>query len=365
MLVSNRPGNGIKGKSPVDKLLARVCALSPYVDLAIAGGSACFAFYAVYVMDAPFAGILATISALCFAFLALVAILREMKWLKYLAANAKPELLRNMNRRDFELFLTILFRMTNHSVRSAINEVHRQDDVDWIVTKKKQTFLVQYNHFDEDRISMRHLESLQKASIVFQATGAIVITTGSYSPEILQWGRRKGLNLLATPDLVAMANEILGATPTPDRVAAADGNSATAVTNDQVAPCLVFVDFAGLNCDLSGLIHILEKRPSIRVIASSVPDSTDSVVWLSPLPGLAMAGVVESHPSGRFFAIQKFLDADPERHKLRWVAVDTEPTQFPSGCSELIAINASFGFNQGAMERVASALDLAQGRALA
>lgn len=347
-------------KNAVDVLLSKLNALPASIDLLVAGAAACFAMFSVYVNHAMFVGLISTIAALCFAFLAVNSVLREMKWLKLLSAHSSAEILRQMNRQDFEAYLAVLFRLSGYQIRSAVNELHRQDDADWIMTKKKEVVLVQFNHFDEDAIGMRPLESLHKAAMIFQASSAIAITTGVFQPDARQWGQRKGLKLMTTDDLLTMAEEhscVPGSSDTP-----IDSPDVTTTGNAPDLPrqhvdSIVFVDFAGLTCDLSGMIESLLRYPGAKVVASTLPPDTPKETLL-PGSGLAVEGPTATHQSGRFFAIQHYLENQPKGKRTPWVALDSEPRQFPSGCTELVTINPVFGFNASTKARVDEALGL-------
>ena len=357
MFAKKLPSLQTKKKQAIDVLLARLNDLSPNIDMLIAGTSACFAMVSVYVYGMPFVGILGTISAMCFAFLAINATLREMRWLKFLEANASESTLKSMNRQQFEFFLTILFKMSGYQIRSAVNELHRQDDADWIITKKKEVILVQFNHFDEDAVGMQALQSLQKAAMIFQATGAIAITAGTYRSDAKQWGTRKGLQLLTSEDLLGMAAEFTGAPESSDTNAQTEGSAGTASSSINNGACVVFVDFAGIPSCAEGLAEVFAQFPAVSVIASTHPVEIPPEELLQDAD-LVVSGQLDPHPAGRYFAINHFLEQWPSGKQVPWIALDSDPQQFPAGCSELVAINPSFGVNAAAKDRLKEALGL-------
>lgn len=359
MFTKKLPTLKAKKQQAVDVLLAKLCNLSPGIDLVIALTAGCYAIYAVYVSQQSFAGILGTIAALCFAFLAVNATLRELRWIKFLTAHASEECLKRMNRQQFEYYLSILFRLAGFNVRSGVTELHRQDDADWIITKKKEVILVQFNHFDEDAIGVQSLQSLQKAATIFQATGAIAITTGYFYPDAMKWGSRKGIKLMTTTDLLAMAAEFTCVEQESSIETEASPEAPTPAPH--ASSCLIFVDFASLSSCLNGFADLVSQFPLAQVVASTLPHET-SVEMLISRTGLSVAGVAEPHASGRYFSIQRFLDNQPEGKRTPWVALDSEPQQFPSGCSELVAVNPSFGFNASVNGRLQESLDLSMRR---
>ena len=259
-------------KNPVDDLLARIINLPAGLDVLVAVAAAGFSFVSAYVSNAPFVSLISAMVALSFAFLAVNAILREVRWINYLAAKASPEILSAMNRKEFEVFLTILFRLNGYKIRSAVNELHRQDDADWILNRKKENLLLQFNHFDEDSIGMQALQSLQKAALIFQASGAIAITTGHFLPEAKQWGDRKGLRLMTTDHLVEMAKQFMD---TPSSLAAphhasSRKNGGSELKTKTPSECVLFVDFSGVSSGLEALNDLITSFPLTRLIATTL-----------------------------------------------------------------------------------------------
>lgn len=351
--------NSTRRKIPVDDLLARIIHLPAGLHVVVAAAAAGFSFVSAYVNKAPFVGLISALVALSFAFLAVNAILREVRWIKYLAAHASPEILSAMNRKEFEWFLTILFRLSGYKIRSAVNELHRQDDADWILTRRKETLLLQFNHFDEDSIGMQALQSLQKAAMIVQASGAIAITTGHFLPEAKQWGDRKGLRLLTTDHLVKMAKRFMD-TPSSRAAphqASAQKNCGSDVMTKPQSECVLFVDFLGVSSGLEALNELIMSFPLTRIVATTLPAGT-RIETHSAETGLPLVGVTEPHPSGRYYSIQRFLAQCPSGKQTPWVALDSEPQQFPSGCTELVVVNPSFGLNPSAIDRLEQALSL-------
>ena len=353
-----------KKQQAIDVLLSKLNNLPPSMNLVIALSSGCFAAYGIYLSNQPFIGVVGAIGALCFAFLAINATLREIRWLKFLSANASKESLLQMDRQRFELYLSILFRLSGYSIRSALNELHRQDDADWIVSKKKETILVQFNHFDEEFVGIQQLQSLQKAAMVFEASGAIAITIGEFYPDAKQWGARKGLKLMTAEDLLVMAAEFTGESQNSETAPTAHGTEDRTEPmphNRPSASCLVFVDFAALVDWVSDIAQVIAQFPYVQLVATSVPENVLPEAMLLG-SGLNFAGTTDNHPSGRYFSIQHYLDKQPQGKQTPWVSLDSEPRQYPSGCSELVAINPSFGFNESAKTRLIESLSLSMRR---
>lgn len=350
-----------KKKQAIDVMIAKLNTLPPIIDLAVGAVAAIYAIVAAYIQHLPFVAILSAICALCFAFLAINATLREMRGLKYLVATSSEDKIKQMNRHDFEEFLSILFKLSGYQVRSGVNELHRQDDADWILTKRNEVVLVQFNHFDEDSIGMIPLQSLQKAGQIFQATGAIAITNGFFLSDAKQWGLRKGLRLMATQDLIAMARELTGTAVDVPGGPDAKVSVEPTLAHQNDRSCYIFIDFVGLASSLSGFAEIVAQFPLAHLVASTRPldASLDSLL---PDSGREVSGEAERHAAGRYFSIQHYLDLLPEGKTSPWIAIDSEPSQFPSGCSELIAVNPSFGFTAAVKERLHEALGLSMRR---
>ena len=346
-------------KNPVDDLLARIINLPAGLDVLVAVAAAGFSFVSAYVSNAPFVSLISALVALSFAFLAVNAILREVRWINYLAAKASPEILSAMNRKEFEVFLTILFRLNGYKIRSAVNDLHRQDDADWILNRKKETLLLQFNHFDEDSIGMQALQSLQKAATTVEASGAIAITTGHFLPEAKQWGDRKGLRLMTTDHLVEMAKQFMDTSSSlaAPHYSSSRKNGGSELKTKTPSECVLFVDFSGVSSGLEALNNFITSFPLTRLVATTLPPGT-RIETHSSETGLTLIGVTEPHPSGRYYSIQRYLAQCPSGKQTPWVALDSEPQQFPSGCAELVVVNPSFGLNPSAIDRLERALSL-------
>ena len=129
----------------------------------------------------------------------------------------------------------------------------------------------------------------------------------------------------------------------------------------------LFVDFAGLDHGLTHLSEVLEQHPAYQVVASTLPVGKTMEAVRDGLLGCGnrLIGQVEAIPEGRYFAIQKHLSASPDGKHSTWLALDSEPRQFPEGCSELIAVNRAFGFDASAAQRLIEAMVLVDRRRVA
>ena len=200
------------GKKPsgVDVLLQKLAALPPAMDLMIAAIVGGYSLVAIFVDNAKFVGLVCILISLIFALLGINAVMREMKAFKQIESNSTPDTLRGMKRKQLEQFLFALFSLDGYRVRSAIGELDRFDDADLIAVKKDQTILIQFNHYDEDLVDIKPIQSLQKAATANQATGCIAITFGKFSANAIDWARRKEVNLLNVEDVIAMACRLTG-----------------------------------------------------------------------------------------------------------------------------------------------------------
>lgn len=129
----------------------------------------------------------------------------------------------------------------------------------------------------------------------------------------------------------------------------------------------LFVDFAGLDHGLTHLTEVLAQHPAYQVVATTLPAGKTMESVRDGLLGCGtrLIGLVEAIPEGRYFAIQKHLSASPDGKHSTWLALDSEPRQFPEGCSELIAVNRAFGFDASAAQRLIEAMVLVDRRRVA
>lgn len=355
----------------VDNLIHKLKALPPAIDLIVAATLGGYSFVAIYVDNAKFVGLACILIALIFAVLGISAVTREMKDFKVVEQNSNPEALRMMKTQQFEKYLVALFSLDGYQVRPSIDELHRQDDADLIAVKKKETILIQYNHWDEDIVGTKPIQSLHKAAAAVRAQGATAISFGRFSAEAVDWARRKGVTLMTMQDVIDMACRLTGltpeeATPEPDEeVMVEKAHEVAEVVRGHHR--FLFVDFAGVEHGLARLSELLLQHPAYQVIASTIPPlkNLEDVRLSLGECGDRLAGHLEATQDGRYFAIQKHLQASREGKHATWLAVDSEPRQFPEGCAELIAVNRAFGFDVSASQRLIEAMVIVDRRSIA
>lgn len=356
------PGASTKKPSGVDVLLQKLAALPPAIDLMVAAVLGGYSFVAIFVDNAKFVGLVCILLALLFALLGINAVTKEMKSFKLLEASSTPDSLRMMKSQQFEHYLVALFSLDGYRVRSAIDELDRRDDADLIAEKKGQLILIQFNHYDEDNVDAKPIQSLHKAATVSRATSSIAITFGRFTPAAADWAGRKGVQLMSIEDIIAMACRLTGMTP--EEAHPAPSPEVQAEVQHEITEVIrghhrfLIVDFAGLDHGLARLTEILVQHPAYQVLASSLPFGKTLQDIRDGLDSCAdrLIGEIQATPDGRYFAIQKHLESTPEGKHATWLALDSEPRQFPESCSELIAVNRAFGFDSSAAQRLIEAM---------
>src|SRR5574338_605837 len=199
----------------VDTLIKKLAELSPSVDLLVASALGGYSLYASFVDSAKLVGLICLLFSSVFAVMGIASIMRQMKDCRMIEENANPEALRAMKTAQFEKFLIALFKLDGYRVRLAIDELHRLDDADLILERKKETILLQYNHWDEEAVGIKPLQSLYKAASNFRAHGCLVVTCGGFTPEARDWAQRKGVVLMNMDDILAMARRLTGSSQSP------------------------------------------------------------------------------------------------------------------------------------------------------
>lgn len=196
-----------------DVLIQKLVALSPTIDLIVAAALGGYSLIAIYIDKVKIVGLMCIVLSSIFACLGIFAVIRDMKFLKLIEQNSNPDVLRAMKPQQFEKYLTALFSLDGYRVYSATNELHRQDDADLIAKRKKETVLIQWNHWDEDVIGVKQIQSLHKAASILQADRCIALTFGEFAPEASEWGARKGVILMNMDDVITMACSFTESTP--------------------------------------------------------------------------------------------------------------------------------------------------------
>ncbi len=108
---------------------------------------------------------------------------------------------------------------------------------------------------------------------------------------------------------------------------------------------------------LKKLEELLQENADYLLLASTLPVGKTLETLREELSGCAdrLIGEISSSLEGRYFAIQKFLQTTPEGRQAVWLAVDSEPRRFPESCSELVAMNPAFGFDDAVAQRLRDA----------
>jgi hypothetical protein len=220
-------------RNGVDVLIKKLSALPPSIDLIVAAVVGGYSFVAIYVDNSKFIGLICILLALTFALLGIAALSREMKAFKQVESKTSPDALRALKTPEFEKYLMALFSLDGYEVRTAIDDLHRQDDADLIATKKKETILIQFNHWDED--TSRHPSNPVAAESRVGLTGDTMHC--HHARTILCGCGGLGQSERRHPDdggdLVAMANRLTGKTA----AATANTESSTQPDPEQTPLC--------------------------------------------------------------------------------------------------------------------------------
>ena len=83
------------------------------------------------------------------------------------------------------------------------------------------------------------------------------------------------------------------------------------------------------------------------------------------LTSMVATDYIEGADCPRFKAALRRDCSSPDGKHSTWLALDSEPRQFPEGCSELIAVNRAFGFDASAAQRLIEAMVLVDRRRVA
>jgi len=357
--------NGNKPK-PVDVLLKKLATLPPMIDLLLAAVLAVYSYVAITVDHAQLIGLVCFLVAIAFALLGLLATMREMKLFKIVEKNSSLDRLRGMKNAEFQAYLMAVFGLQGYQTRIVLDEIHRQDDADMIATKRKETLLIQFNHWDEDVMDIRPVQSLHKAAAVLRANSCMAITLGGVSKDAVKWAAMKGVQIVTAKELLEMAGGILGVTP--DEVMGNPVKEEEQIEQKHEIEGLshgqhrfIFIDFVGVSRGYIHLVDLLLQHPAYTIVASTIPEGETIEDLKIRIQGCEerLIGNLPPSSAGRYFAVQHYLESQPEGKSTPWVAVDTDPRAFPEGSTELVAVNPAFGFDNGAAERLRDAILLA------
>jgi HJR/Mrr/RecB family endonuclease len=200
-----------KGKKKgVDLMFQKLARLPVTVHLTIAGLLAAIGAWGFAFKDDLLVASLSIAFALLFVFLGGIVLRKEMHWYKFLEKHASEEQIRNLTQHGFEEYLMALYSLSGYRLRSAVDEVHRQDDADIILEKRKEVVLLQTNHWNEPITNISSIRSLQKAAYILNANSCSAITLGSFTQEAIDWAKIKGVRLITARELIDDGRRALG-----------------------------------------------------------------------------------------------------------------------------------------------------------
>lgn len=349
----------------VTAALKKLARVPPPSAFAVATVAAVYAYFAAGAQDATKLFGLASLLVACgFAGLGINAVLRDMRLLRIIEAEANESRLRAMNHAGFERFLRALLQAHGYQVEPVPIDTLRNDDADLIARRKKEVMLVQLRFWDNDRISLRQVQSLYRASTILNGTCCMAVTLGRFDHEAKQWAERRGVQLVDLPGLMQLAATVLEVPPesliknedeTPD--------VAEEVRHERVEVArglhrYLFIDFDAIKSGYPLLCDLIEAHPAFLVVASTVPheETVDDIRDRLGECGGRLVGVLPPSPLGRYFAVMNYLDSLPEGKHTPWLAVDADPRGFPEGSIELVAVNLAFGFDDSAGHRLREAM---------
>lgn len=340
-------------KKGIDRLLIKLTQLPAHIHLIGAVCIGAYATFAILLEGSKFLGVTCLFLATIFVVFGFISLTREMNNVKAMEKCKSIADLQTMTRTQFERYLIALYNLQGFQVNTNTLALPRTDDVDFIATKKKEVLFVQYNHWDEDTIEIEHIRSLHKAASLEKATGMVAITLGQYSDEARSLGIRKGVTLLSANDLIRLSNSLVGNNNLS--IPTAEASSTDSWDTELPPPVTLFVDFAGLDQGIELLDDILSTYPRTTLVASTLPENTtlDDLKAKLPRHSQRIQDQIDQSEGQRYYAIQKYMN---DQHA-PWLALDSNPRQFPEGCTDVVIFSGVLGFDVHCAKRLKVAIE--------
>jgi len=145
--------------------------------------------------------------AIIFIYLGVIALYKEWKMAETITAFLHGK--RNYTHQGMIQLIAAIFHYQGFKVRKAPQELIRHE-VDLVATRKKETSLIQMNHWNEENLAKGHVEALHKSVIATGASSGVLITFAQYSREMGDFARTKEVVVLGVTALQTMAAQITG-----------------------------------------------------------------------------------------------------------------------------------------------------------
>jgi restriction system protein len=185
-------------KAPIEQFIELLSALPWWLNLVLAG------VVAILLRGIPFLGV---VLALVFIIAAIKSGL-EQEFRIGLFNNCNTlESLKEMSWQDFEILVGEFYRRQGYSVTQA-GGAHPDGGVDLILTAAGKTILVQCKHWKVYKVGVKVVREIYGVMTSENADEAIVITSGYFTPEALDFANAKPIQLIDGKALVRMITEV-------------------------------------------------------------------------------------------------------------------------------------------------------------
>jgi hypothetical protein len=85
-----------------------------------------------------------------------------------------------------------------------------RQEVDLVAVKKKETVLVQINHWNEGILRKAQIGALHKAALVKKASSAMLLTFADYPEDVASFAKIKEVVIVTVSLLLSMSEEASG-----------------------------------------------------------------------------------------------------------------------------------------------------------
>ena len=139
---------------------------------------------------------------------------RRTELVEAVASSTSPDSLNDMNWREFESLIEEAFRLRGYTVRRLGGD-GPDGGVDLVLDRGAEKVLVQCKQWRAMRVGVPVVRELYGAMAARGAASGIVVTSGGFTPDAVEFAGGRNLRLIAGPELHELIREARAARPLP------------------------------------------------------------------------------------------------------------------------------------------------------
>lgn len=367
-----------------DLLITVFLALPPAANLGLGVATALWGVYESVVERSTVLGTVLMMIGMGLTVSAIFVVVVDMRRHSFLRGLTLEQLM-HCRPQDLQRVLTVYLQVKGYRVFPIASLIERNEDADLIATRKKETVLVQFNHWNESILGTEEVKGLERIGRRLGAA-SLLVHGGQASDEALDLAKRKQIIFLGVADILGE----IAVWNTPDQVEAESGDRAC---DDVVAPSIprapvegarkfFFINGGLARGHFDKLTVLLTTMPDAVAVFTSekqivLSEAQEKLTELHPRLIGVTPSISGASPDSRlhreprsaqdvanpdiYQEIMTFLRWQPEGPGACWLAIDISPSGFPSGCQELLLVDEQRGLDMHSVELAVSSMKMLSG----